>query len=192
MRLVVIQYATEEPVTLEEVYLQMGLGERTTDGRPDDPKLELLISSAREACEEFTGLSLATKTVEGALDEFPADGEAIELPFGPVLAVESFTYGEDTDSVEMVEGEDFILDSANSRVTGTWPSITAATNTVRIVYRTGYAATENTDGIPTIPPLIKQAILVQVEHLFNHADAADLPIGVQNLLRPKRVRMGFA
>lgn len=192
MRVRVLQYATEEPVTLAEVYLQLGLGEYDSDGRPDDPKLELLMAAAREACEEFLGLSLATKTVEGALDEFPADNQAIELPFGPVIEVESFSYGEDTDQVVMVEGDDFVLDSVGSRVTGTWPSITAATNTVRIVYRTGYAAAENTDGIPIIPPLIKQAILVEVEALFNGADGADLPIGVQNLLRPKRVRLGFA
>jgi uncharacterized phiE125 gp8 family phage protein len=194
VRAKVITDVTEEPVTLAEAYLQVGLGVYDTDGRPDDSKLEILISAAREACEQFAGLSFGIKTLEVAIDVFPDDDAAIELPFGPVSAVDSFSYGDGSDGVMDETAGDFILDtfSLPSRVTGIWPNATEETNYVRIRYRTGYAKDEETDGAPPIPKLAKQAILVMIEHLFNGGDAATLPEGVQNLLRPLRVRLGMA
>ncbi len=100
----VINAATEEPVSIAEAraHLEAQAYEDTDVDPIDDAMIEAWLGAAREHCEAFLGLSLATKTLEVALDAFPAasinvflqrrpSSTAIDLPGGPVRAIISIT-----------------------------------------------------------------------------------------------------
>lgn len=191
-----------EPLTIEECRLHLRVdASETSDGgtHPDDSLILALLSAAREQCENFTGLSFARRTLEIALDEYPDDADPIELPFGPVLMVESITAGEGSDATTWA-AEDFVLDDYSSPAkivpVADWPALTAATNTIKIRYLAGYGV--DSDGGELIPYAARAAILLTLGHLYdNREDTTDrqvfeLPYGAECLLRPLRVRLGMA
>ena len=77
-----------------------------------------------------------------------------------------------------------------------WPAITAATNAVKIRYLAGYDI--DSDGGEALPKMIRAAVLLVVGHLYANREASTevalthIPLGVESLLRPHRVRMGMA
>lgn len=201
MKTKVIETIGEEPISIGDCRAHL---EQMTYGDSDiDPVDDALIldklATARQNCETFLGLSLVTKIIEGALDSFPGrcDDPAIELPWGPVREVLSFSYGDASDALALTP-DDYVLDdySAPARLTGTWPTVTAATNTVKIRYLAGYGV--DSDGGEQIPPAIRGAILLTLGELFaNRENAVDvalheIPTSAESLLRPLRVRLGMA
>jgi uncharacterized phiE125 gp8 family phage protein len=180
------------------------------------------ITTAREHCEDFLGLSLAPKTLEIALDSFPTvsiDGStAIELPFGPVREIvqvfitppeETFTSDDvDSDSTAdatvwadgQVNPDQYVLDNyrqpAQVKPVTTWPALTAATNALKVRYLAGYG--DDSDGDEQLPGKFRSAMLLVIAHLYEHRSEntetalASLPLGVHALLRPRRVRLGMA
>ena len=75
----------EEPITVDDAraHLEAARYGDTELDATDDAMIESWIQSAREHCEDYLGLSLAVRTLEIALDEFPDDGAAIVLPNHP-------------------------------------------------------------------------------------------------------------
>ncbi len=70
----VIVAPTEEPITVAEARAHLeapSYGDSDVDPIDDD-MIEVFIGAAREYCEGYLGLSLTTRTLEVALDEFPA------------------------------------------------------------------------------------------------------------------------
>jgi uncharacterized phiE125 gp8 family phage protein len=200
VRAKVITDVTEEPVTLAEAYLQIGVEEYGSEGRPDDALIEAMIGEAREYCENFCGLSFGIKTLEVALDSFPDDGEAIELPMGPAIEIIAFDYGGGSDG-SLVEGEDYVRDDYASPtelrpISGAWPNATEEPNYVRIRYRAGYGVDSDAQ---TVPRAARAAIRLMLAHLYDNREAVNVgnivtefPLGVESLLRPLRVRLGMA
>ena len=201
----VIVDATAEPLTLAEARLQCrvdAIDDLDSDGNgthPDDDLIEMLITAAREHCEQFLGVSLVPKTLELALDEFPTDDDGIiELPQGPVNAIVSVTAGASSDA-EM-DADDYVLDDfsvPNRLIPATvWPTVTASVNTIRIIYTVGYDGPNSSDG-PTIPKTVLQAMKLLVSDWYKHREDTDvqemsIPNGAMSLLRAHRIRTGFA
>ena len=188
----------------------------------DDVMIEAWIVAAREYCEKFTGLSLVTKTLEIALDSFPLStdvgGVGIELPDGPVRSVvqvmtpppatEYDSSDVDSDMLAdeavwadgQVNPDEYVLDDyrrpAQIKPVTAWPAITAATNAVKIRYLAGYGV--DSDGGEALPKMIRAALLLVLGHLYANREAstdaalATIPLGVESLLRPHRVRLGMA
>ena len=218
--------ATEgaEPVTVAEARSHLEAQEYSdTDIDPtDDLMIEAWIVAAREYCEQFTGLSLVTKTLEIALDSFPLStdtgGVGIDLPGGPVRSIVQIMTpppateydSSDVDS-DMLADEDiwadgqvnpdlYVLDDYRrpnqAKPVTAWPAITAATNAVKIRYLAGYDI--DSDGGEALPKMIRAAVLLVVGHLYANREASTevalthIPLGVESLLRPHRVRMGMA
>lgn len=212
----VIVAAAEEPVTVEEAraHLEAPAYEDSDVDPIDDTMIEGWLGAAREMCEQFLGLSLAPQTLEIALDSWPTlavDGvTAIELPMGPVLSIvevmtpaaESF----DTDDVDSdiagdlpiyadgeVNPDQYTLDNysrpARLVPVAGWPSITTATNAIKVRYLAGYGG----DGEP-LPRAARAAILVVLGHLYSNRgdEPIELPPAAEALLRPLRVRLGMA
>jgi uncharacterized phiE125 gp8 family phage protein len=77
-----------------------------------------------------------------------------------------------------------------------WPSIVAAPNAIKVRYLVGYGV--DSDGGAALPATIRAAVLLVIGHLYLNREAttdkalATLPLGVESLLRPKRVRLGMA
>lgn len=207
-----------EPLTLDECRQHLRVEAYEADdsdsdslgAHPDDVLIMAMQAAAREHCENFLGLALSTRTLEIALDSFPtvaADGTtAVVLPMGPVREAEIRT-GEptsDTDEADFILDPDaYVLDLYRSPqrlvpVSG-WPSMTAATNAIKVQYVAGYAiASDDDDEGEPLPAALRAALLLVLGHLYEHReDAAEkalasIPLGAEALMRPLRVRLGMA
>lgn len=221
---IVIVEPVAEPLTIEEcrAHLEAQAYEDSDVDPIDDAMIAGWLAAAREHCENFTGLSLATKTLEIACDTFPIASEpggvAIDLPGGPVREIVSITVpppeveytSDDVDSDTAadepiwadgtVNPDLYVLDSYRQpnqvKPVTAWPAITAATNAVKVRYLAGYGV--DSDGGTAIPATIRAAILLMLGHLYLHREAVaesgvvTMPLGIESLLRPKRVRLGLA
>jgi len=201
----VIQAPIAEPISIEEAraHLEAKPYEDSDVDPIDDVMIEGWLAAAREHCENFLGLSLSTRVLEVALDEFPLstslDGLPIDLPMGPVREIQSISWGEGSD--DELDADAFVLDNyrlpARVRPVATaWPVVVPATNLVRIRYLAGYGV--DSDGGEPMPKAIRAAILLILGHLFrNREDSTELamisiPNGAEALMRPLRVRLGMA
>lgn len=101
-----------EPVSVEEVknYLRLeGFIDSTeslsSDFNDDDELIEILIKSARERLEEYTGLSLIPKTWE---IEFTNLAGNFEIPFGPITQINTLL----DDQGDSISTDDFSTSSS--------------------------------------------------------------------------------
>lgn len=219
----IVAAADAEPVSVAEAraHLEAQAYEDSDVDPIDDAMIEGWIAAAREHCENFTGLSLATRTLEIALDSFPTGttgGVAIDLPGGPVREIVQImtpaqadytTDDIDSDSLAeeaiyadgMVNPGLYVLDNYRKPnqakpVAAAWPVIAAAANAVRIRYIAGYGI--DSDGGEAVPKVIRAAILLVLGHLYRNREATTeealvkLPLGVESLLRPHRILLGMA
>lgn len=159
-----------EPVTLAEAkeFLEY-------DGNRKDAMIMRLVTSARQVCESYTGLSFVTQERSIRLDRFPCTKNYINLPYGPVQSVISAEYIDDNgDTVTMVEGTDFEISiyrgvarlyPISDGVRDVWPTnVQDIDEAITIVYQTGY---DDVSGLP-LPTVAKQAILMVTSRLFEH------------------------
>lgn len=169
------------------------------ESHPDDALLLVYLDAAVDHAEEFTGLAIGLREYEAAIDKFP-DGD-IELPRPPLVELIAFTLSDDSDGE--VSSADYVLDqygnAAALRTVTSWPSVIQAPNAVKVRFRAGYSSEVEPDSdAETLPGAIKAAILLTVGHLYANREASidkamsELPLGVNALLRPKRVRTGMA
>lgn len=190
----IIAEATEEPLTIEEcrAHLEAQVYGDSDVDPADDTMIEGLLGAAREHCEAFLGLSLAIRTLEIALDDFPDDAAGIDLPLGPVRSIVSFVYGVGSDDF-FIDGDyllnDYVSPNQVGPVATTWPSITASTNIVKVQYQAGYG--EDSDGDKPLPKLLRVAILLALGALYKDRENPDMS-GADAVMRPMRVRLGMA
>jgi uncharacterized phiE125 gp8 family phage protein len=187
--------AIEEPISLELARLHLRLDAfGDPPAHPDDPWLEQVgIPDARRSAEDFTGLSLAPKTYRLSLDAFP-DG-AIQLARPPLVRVEAIEYVDEQGIERTLSPAAYYLDTSQQMpwvmpaYGSNWPATALTANAVRVTYESGAA---------TVQGPVKSAILLILGHLYRNREAvtdkqaAELPMGVQWLLRPSRVRLGMA
>lgn len=187
--------ATEEPISLELAWAHLSID---AEGSPPESAFDLWLEqvglpAARASCEDFLGVSLAPKTYRLTLDAFPSG--AIEMRWPPVTSIVSVVYV-DTDGTEQtMSSSEYTLDSSLVMPwlipADGWPSTAEVANAVHVTFGSGYDAT-------TLPPQIKAAILLMLGHLFRNREAItekqafEMPLGVEALLRPHRVKLGMA
>lgn len=193
----VVAEPLNEPLTLAECYTHLRVVAVDSDGHPEDDLIMALAKAAREYCENFTGLSLSLKDYEVRFTEFP---DPLELPHPPFVAllggitisdeISDNAIDEDTYTTDDYSGQFVILNPVT-----TWPTL-ADGNTVRIRYRAGYG--DESEAAGHLPYSIKAAMLLVLGHLYANREASTaqalttIPLGVATLLRPYRVRLGFA
>lgn len=202
MRAKIIEEAEGHLFTIEECRAQCEVVpyDEDSDGNlshPDDDLILGFLDAAVAHAEAFTGLSIAIRTYEVALDTFPLRSGAIEIPNPPLLTIEAFTTGDGTDIAEVTT--DFLVDDysqpARLRPVGSWPSVTESPNTIRIRYTAGYML--DSDGLG-IPKNIKQAIMLTMADWYNNREDSNdkqtftLTNGAEAILRPMRIRLGMA
>lgn len=141
MSLILITGPTAEPVTVDEVKLDL----RRTDTALDT-LLAGLITAAREQCEHILGRALMPQTWERVLDAFPGSEEAIELGMPPVTAITSVTYIDADGNSQVLASSAYTLD-ADNKLPGwllpargtTWPATMDTANAVRVRFTCGWA-----------------------------------------------------
>jgi len=201
LRAKVIVEPEAEPLTPADLYKHLRLTpDEDSDGNQshfDDPLLEGYIVAAREVCEGYTGVSFAAKTYLASFAEFPA---VIELPNPPLVSVISVTYdGAESDTILSSEG--YHLDDTGPlavlRPLGAWPVVAEGAYGY-VYFRAGYAVPGDESEPPPLPGWARQAMLLLVGHYYRNREAAEdkalveIPLGVKDILRRRRVELGMA
>lgn len=201
MKLFVVANPTVEPVSLSEAHLHLRLDtEGSPPSHPDDLLLEAFISAAREYAENYTGQALAEKTFEYRV----AVSASILIPMAPVLEVVSVKYLDSDDVVQTVDPSVYELDPSDPNASvlklqtdQTWPS---GASELRIQFLAGYIPAGSSPAYASVPFSIKAGILLMLGHLYENREAViavnavpyEIPLGVEALLRPYRIRLGMA
>lgn len=217
---IVVVEPIAEPLTLDECRQHLRVvpyeaddSDSDSDGtHPDDWWImNIGLPTARRHCENFTGLSLSTRTLEVALDRFPTvstdGGVSINLEMGPVREIVSISVGEPTSDTDAV---DFELDPDSYRLrtrrawnqlspVSAWPTTVESIEGIVIRYVAGYAiSSEAGDEGPMLPPELRGAMCLVLGHLYEHREEniesalTSIPLNAEALMRPLRVRLGSA
>jgi uncharacterized phiE125 gp8 family phage protein len=164
-----------EPVTLAEAKVHLEY-----QGTAKDSYITGLIKTARRICEAYAGLSFVTQERSVKLDHFPFTHSYIDVPYGPVQTIDSFTYlNEDGTTTTMVENTDFVVDTHSgicrlyaidaSGEIDLWPTdIKSRPNAITINYTAGYDEAIN----EPLPEIAKQAMMMQIGSLFEQREDA--------------------
>ena len=177
-----------EPISVVEAKSHL----RVTDGA-DDALIATLITSSRQSIEgRFGSLqrALMTQTWDWFLDGFPVDGIALEVPLPPLQSVTSITYTDDAGAPQTWASAKYLVNTKS--LTGlitpaydeSYPSTRAVMNAVTVRFVAGFGA-----GVD-VPSPIKQAMLLQIGHLYEQREAHVIGVSVEilptvkNLLAP--------
>lgn len=164
-----------EPVSLADAKTHL---EYT--GTAKNAYINSLIKTARRICEGYSGLSFVTQERSVKMDHFPAVKSYIEVPYGPVQTIDSFTYlNENGTTTTMVEDTDYIVDTHsgicrlfpiddNGEI-DLWPTdVKWRPNAITIQYTAGYDEAVN----EPLPEQAKQAMLMQIGAMFEQREDA--------------------
>jgi len=183
---------TDEPISLELAWAHLAID---TEGSPPESAFDVWleqvgIPGAREAAENFTGRAFGVKTYRIVMTAFD---DEIELPIVPFRDIEEITY-RDEDGVEQTLGTgDFEVDESGLipvlKPTDSWPATDGSANAVTIDFSVGY---------DSVPKAALWGMLLLLGHAFKNREAItdkqafEMPLGVEALLRPYRVKLGMA
>jgi uncharacterized phiE125 gp8 family phage protein len=170
--------ATALPVTAQEAADQC----RLIDGEQANLVLGLM-NVATDVVAQMSGRVLAPET--WAMSVSSASGD-LALPKSPVIGVTSITYYDPADVLQTAVLADFyVFSDPDSTIirpkTGkTWPVTMAREDALTVTFQAGYQ---------TVPPALKQAVLMLIAHLFENREAvvtgtivSELPLGLQSLI----------
>lgn len=149
------------------------------DFADDDEYLAVLIRTATERVEEFTGRRIIEATFDYYLDRFPAYGDFIELPNAPLSSITSLKYT-DADGTETTwDSSNYFASSARepgALILGygkTWPSVTLKPREAIVIrYVVGYGTTD-----ATTPEWARLAIISTVDFLYHNRGSERLTPG---------------
>lgn len=170
---------------------------------PDDEEstIEMMITAARQWCEEYLGRAIGVQTLELTLDQFPHLGKKAIFLRPPLISITSFTYlDSDAEEQSLVVDEDYFLaadaEPAQVRPYSCWPTTLNTADAVRIRFQTGYYPGGSPALSIELPRTIKQAILMQASDLYHNREAqVERPLTVnltlERLLSMYRLEMGL-
>jgi uncharacterized phiE125 gp8 family phage protein len=187
-----------EPITLDEARTHLRIEPYgSPEEHPDDLYIQGLITAARQWCEEYTRLALATQTIEVAFDNF---SELEDLPFLPAQSIDGITYvdgnGANQTLATSVYGLDLYTGGIVLKYGQSWPATRAESNAVIATYKAGYTVGESPDEY-TLPGPIKSAMYLIIGHMYENrqqvgtVESYELQMGVFSLLQPYRRGLGI-
>ncbi|MBZ5760274.1 head-tail connector protein [Rhizobium sp. VS19-DR104.2] len=168
----------------------------------DESYVEMLALAATSWIDGPTGWlgrALGIQTLELTTDGFWSPcGDAIPLPFPPVLEVVSVIYADPSGQMVTLASGAYRADVGGVRPTsGTWPDTADRSDAVRIRFKVGWAVFDKSDPpqlVSDVPAAIRVAILMLVGQWYRTrepvaigATVEKLPFAVDSLLQPYRV-----
>ena len=178
---------TVEPITLAEA---LHLLKEDSDLSLNDAYVSVLISVARQACEDRTERTMVSTPWRLTLDAFP---DAIPLHQPPIIAVQSVEYTDTNGVTQTLDPQDYTVDTVS--VPGyivpafgkAWPATRDQINAVRVNYTAGYGATA-----ASVPKPLIQWMLLAIGDMYSNRNASsDRPAVkhnfVDSLLNPYTV-----
>ena len=145
----VVAEPADEPVTVSECKLVA----RLTATAMDTLIEESFIPAARRVCEQRTGRSLINQYVRKTLDEWLATND-IELRYGPVQSIQSFTYIDDNEDEQTVSADIYTVDNKDAlrpawillKDGESWPDAGCFANAITVTFVSGYG--DESDDVP--------------------------------------------
>lgn len=181
MGLTLLTAPTVWPVTLEEARAHCRV--RSND---EDALIQGYIRAATKMIELSLGISIATQTWKLTLDEF---SNAIELPRGPVLSVDSVEYYDAEGAAQTVSTALYTADLSSDpqwvvlNSDEAWPDVLDGVNAVSVTYTAGMIEDED----------LRHAILLLIGHWHGNREAVNvgssvtsMPFAVEALMQPYR------
>ncbi len=153
----------------------------------DDDKLDLLIAAATEAVEVMTGKQIVTQTWSRTS---PCAVDRIEIERAPLIAVTALDYFDRDNAAQTLTLTDFFTykDADRSffepKPNTQWPDFYDRQDALKITFTVGFS---------TVPPALKNAILMLVAHWFDAPRAAsekpmrEIPLGVSEMVQLHRI-----
>lgn len=175
MGLTLVTPATN-PVSIADAKAWCRTGENPHDGAV----LQAMLDAATGAVEEFLGRSLGGQTWRLELDGFV---DTIELPRGPVTALDAFTYVDAAGDEQALAPETYFLDlvSDPARIVlapdMAWPELGDGLALVQITFTAGY---------PALPAPLKAEILSLTAKAYDTRVAPTLDAEALRRLSPWR------
>ncbi len=195
---------SKEPVSIDEVKKQA----RVLHSHEDD-YLKGVISAARRMVEKHCRRSLVQQKLTLFLNRFPSrtyeDKNALVLlPFSPVLSVESVKWRDDSNTLQTIPPEQYVLSKGDRSSTlypaqsHDWPYVQTRPNSVEIIYIAGLSANDGDENdaphieiSENIPADIRLAMLLLAAHFYEYRvpvnignSVTALPFSVEALLEP--------
>jgi len=176
MGLTLVTPPSELPVTLEEVKAQLSIQDDDWDAM-----LTSLIEAATAHLDgpngDLCGRALMSQTWDYYLDEFPSKG--IRVPLPPLISVESVNYVDPTTEMEVtLSNSEYEVDTSGTPFHGwiapvneIWPTPMETVNAVRVRFTAGYPSTGSSPAETTVPPGIRQAIILLVIDMYGRGSA---------------------
>lgn len=176
MNITVTQHPRFEPVSLDDVYLDLRLTP-DDDAHPDDAMLLAHIQAAREFVETATRRSL----VQQKLRLTEAGFCRLWLRRPPLIRVDAVRYFDSANVMQTVDAADwYVTDDVvpELRFLSFQPITYCRPDAVWVDYTTGYAPSGSpssvmADFIGNIPQALKQAVLLGVRLLYDNLSPAD-------------------
>ncbi len=187
--LVRVTDAATEPVTLAEAQAWLRV-----DSSDDATEITTLITTARQAVENFTGRALISQTWRLRQSNW-GDGAVIELPASPLISVESVKYYPADGSAQATLSSSYyhVLTDAEPglvvlKADYDWPDIADRPDAVEVNFTAGYADAD------AVPKTLRHAVLLLLAHLYENRGpvnvgniVTEVPITIKHLLESQRV-----
>jgi uncharacterized phiE125 gp8 family phage protein len=189
--------AIKTPPTLEPLTRAEAKNYLRIDSTDDDTLIDGFIKSARQYCEKFQNRIYIETVLTFSLNRIPGMSEEIQLPYLPLVSVDSITikqkgtdldveidsdmYDVDLESGKIVFNSDFDVEY-DSDLMPTY-------NCLVIEFTAGYG-----DAAADVPETVKQAMLLILDHWNSHRAAVtegnkmtEVPLTADALLQQDRI-----
>lgn len=188
-RVVTKTAAVSDPVSLDRVKRSLGL-----DNVIDfDTTLQEVIKSATQAVSNDLGRALVTTTYTLYLAKWP--GREIQLPYPPLVAVDSIKYyGDATETLDTFSSGSYTVSTGGDpgivwlNENKDWPDLMNRPNPIEVQFQAGYGS--NADDVP---PAIQAAVAMTAAYFFEQpipvivgSTATELPLGASRLINSER------
>jgi len=188
-RVVTTTAAVTEPVSLDRVKRSLGLD----NVRDFDTTLQELIKSATNAVSNDLGRALTTTVYTLHLDRWP--GREIQLPYPPLISVDSVKYyGDTTETLDTFSSGSYTVSTGGDpgviwlNEDEDWPDLMDRPSPIEVQFQAGYGA--ETDDVPAA---IQAAVTMTAAYFFDQplpvitgTIATELPLGVSRLIDSER------
>ena len=179
-----------DPVSLDRVKRSLGLD----NVRDFDTTLQELIKSASGAVSGDLGRALVTTTYTLYLQRWP--GRIIQLPYPPLIAIDSVKYwGDSTETLDTFSSGSYTAITGGEpglialHEDADWPTLmNRGANPIEIQFQAGYGT-----EIDDIPAPIQAAVAMTAAYWFQQpvpvitgTIATELPLGVSRLIDSER------
>lgn len=143
------------------------------DHSDEDELIQVLIRTAGEVVEEYTGTYLASCNWTYYLDRFYG---IMRVPVGPEATVTSIKYTDSTGTEQTVASADYHLDLASYPI-----RIQLEDDPTDVDDRVNVVEISGSAGYTTAPNALKQAMLLVIGHLYEHRKDVSMGVNAQQL-----------